>query len=402
VVTAKDVLSKILWLRDEKPELYRRTRWLLDCKEALVLQLTGRSVTDRTGASVFRLSDPVSNQWSAAACRRVGVEQHLLPEVRPAASLAGGLLPAPARQLGVRSGIPVIVGAGDVPASQLGAGAIDPGVAHLSLGTAVYAGVTIDRPLLDPERKLGLLGHAIDDRWILWLEIATGGGALAWLLRAMGASTRRPVDYAEIDRLVELCADEVDGLLFAPWLSGERVPLFDDRLRGAFVGLHLGHGRGHLIRAVMEGIACQIRWAFDYGEAFGEPIREVRAVGGGAIGETWLQIIADVLGRDVACVAAPQDAGARGAAALALVALGAERDLEFVRRDAMVERKLEPQPGRRQASDRLYNRYRRLHEALAPLYHAEPLDPGSAEQQGRPNSTPLDAVDSRAGVGVVL
>jgi sugar (pentulose or hexulose) kinase len=374
---------------------------LLDCKEALVLQLTGSAVTDRTGSSVFRLTDPLTNDWSAAACDRVGVDRRLLPRVRPAASVAGALLPNPARQLGVRAGIPVIVGAGDVPASQLGAGAIDPGVAHLSLGTAVYLGVTVDRPLIDPARKLGVLGHAIDDRWILWLEIATGGGALAWLLRAMGANGRRPVDYAEIDRLVERCADEVEGLLFAPWLSGERVPLFDDRLRGAFVGLHLGHGRGHLIRAVMEGIACQIRWAFDYGEAFGEPIREVRAVGGGAIGETWVQIIADVLGREVACIAAPQDAGARGVAALALVALGAEHDLDFVRGDALVERRLAPRLGRRAASERLYERYRGLHDALRPIYHAEmaaanPVQPELLDRQ------PGDSIAATAGIGAVI
>jgi sugar (pentulose or hexulose) kinase len=400
VVTAKDVLPKILWLRDERPEVYRRTRWLLDCKEALVLQLTGRAVTDRTGSSVFRLTEPVTSDWSPDALRRVGVERHLLPEVCPASSLAGPVLPGPARQLGVRAGTPVIVGAGDVPASQLGAGAVDPGVAHLSLGTAVYLGATVGRPLADPGRKLGVLGHALDDRWILWLEIATGGGALAWLLRAMSPEGRRRFDYTEIDRMAEACADEQDGLLFAPWLSGERVPVFDDELRGAFVGLRLGHGRAHLIRAVMEGIACQIRWAFDYGEAYGEPIREVRAVGGGAIGQTWLQIIADVLGREIDSVAAPQDAGARGVAALALAALGAETDLQFVRDDAVIERTLRPRAGRREASERLYERYRRLHDALRPIFHAEPAEPiqSAGGLQERP---PADAVETPTGFGAV-
>jgi sugar (pentulose or hexulose) kinase len=368
VVTAKDVLPKILWLRDECPALYASTRWLLDCKEALVLRLTGVAVTDPTGASVFRLVEPGTGRWSDPACRRLGVDRRRLPEVRPASSIAGGLLPAAARELGVPPGTPVLVGAGDVPTSQVGAGAIGVGDAHLSLGTAVYLGIITARPVEDPTRRLGVLAHVTDDRWILWLEIATGGGALSWLMRAL---ERRRVDYAEVDRIVEACADDMGELLCAPWLSGERVPVFDDALRAAFIGLELRHGRAHLIRAVMEGVACQIRWAIEFAEAYGEPVGEIRAVGGGAIGSAWAQIIADIMGRDLVAVAEPQDAGARAAAALALVAIGEEPDLAFMREATRTERTYHPSPARRDRSDRTYRRYRRMYEALAPLYHAD-------------------------------
>jgi xylulokinase len=370
VVTAKDLLPKILWLRDDRPELYRRTSWLLDCKEALVLQLTGRAVIDPAGSSAFRLVEAATGEWSPPACRQLGVDPALLPEVRPADSIAGGLTRAAARELGIAAGTPVIVGAGDVPASQLGAGAIATGDVHLSLGTAVYLGITVDAALRDPAEHLGVLGHAIPDRWILWLEIATGGGALAWLLRATDGRRRGGVDYAEIDRIVEACASEQDGLLFAPWLSGERVPVFDDRLRGAFVGLGLHHGRAHLLRAVMEGVACQIRWARDYAEAYGQVVREIRAVGGGAIGGVWLQIIADILGTTVLAVSEPQDAGARGVGALGLVAAGAEPDVSFLRDDVGIDRAFRPAPDRRPAADETYARYRALYEALGPLFHA--------------------------------
>lgn len=368
VVTAKDLLPKILWLRDTRPELYRRTRWLLDCKEALVLQLTGRAVIDPAGSSAFRLVDP-TGEWSSPACHRLGVDPALLPEVQPAASIAGGLTTPAARELGIAAGTPVIVGAGDVPASQLGAGAIAPGAVHLSLGTAVYLGITVEAALRDPAGQLGVLCHAMPDRWILWLEIATGGGALAWLLRATDGRRRGGVDYAEIDRVVEACAAEQDGLLFAPWLSGERVPVFDDRLRGAFVGLGLHHGRGHLLRAVMEGVACQIRWARDYAEAYGQAVDEIRAVGGGAIGGVWLQIIADILGASILAVSEPQDAGARGVGALGLVAIGAEPDVGFLKDDVGIGRTFRPAPERHAAADETYVRYRALYEALRPLFH---------------------------------
>src|SRR5206468_5194726 len=143
-------------------------------------------------------------------------------------------------------------------------------------------------------------------------------------LRAVDGRRRGGVDYAEIDRIVEDCATELDGLLFAPWLSGERVPVFDDRLRGAFVGLGLHHGRPHLLRAVMEGVACQIRWARDYSDAYGQPIDQIRAVGGGAIGGAWRQVDAGILGSTRLAVAVPQDAGSRRVGAPGLVAAGDE------------------------------------------------------------------------------
>ncbi len=368
VLTAKDVVPRMIWLRDREPAAWDATRWLLDCKEALVLRLTGRAVIDRAGAMAFRLADPSTGRWSDAACARLGIPIDRLPEVAPATAIAGGLLPAAAERLRLPAGIPVVVGTGDVPASQLGAGATDPGDAHVSLGTAVYFGITTDRPVIDPAGQLGVLGHADPALWILWLEVATGGGALSWLLRLLGdGSDPGGEALAEVDRGVAACVDEMDGLLFAPWLSGERVPVFDDRIRGAFVGLGLRHGRAHLLRAVMEGVAYQMRWALEYGAGYGVPIGLIKGVGGGFIGASWTQIIADVLGRPIASIERPQDGAAVGAAACALVGIGAQPDLRFVRDRVRVERTHEPDPARRAGYDAGYARFQRLYEALAPL-----------------------------------
>jgi xylulokinase len=372
IVTAKDVIPKIAWVRDRRPETWDRTRWLLDCKEAIVLRLTGRAVIDPAGALAFRLADPATASWSPAACAAAAVPIDRLPAIAPATDVAGELLPEAAARLGLPARIPVVVGAGDVPASQLGAGATDPGDAHVSLGTAVYFGITVDRPLPDPAGQLGVIGHADPARWILWLEVATGGGALSWLLRALGDGAEpSAAALAGLDREVAAVATEMDDLLFAPWLSGERVPVFDDRVRGAFVGLGLRHGRGHLLRALMEGVAFQMRWALDYGAAYGAPIGEVRGVGGGFIGTTWTQIIADVLDRPIASIRNPQDAAAVGAAACALVAIGAQPDVRFVRDVVDVERVHRPDPAARRRLDTGYERFRRLYAALAPLFAAD-------------------------------
>ncbi|HET7029439.1 MAG TPA: FGGY family carbohydrate kinase [Candidatus Limnocylindrales bacterium] len=373
IVTAKDVIPKIAWLRDQRPDAWRRTRWLLDCKEAIVLRLTGRAVIDPAGALAFRLADPLSASWSAAACAAAGVPLERLPAIEPASTVAGTLLPEVAARLGLGAAVPVVVGAGDVPASQLGAGATDPGDAHVSLGTAVYFGITVDRPLADPAGQLGVIGHADPRLFILWLEVATGGGALSWLLRALGDGAEPDAAaLAGLDREVAGVAAEMDDLVFAPWLSGERVPVFDDRIRGAFVGLGLRHGRGHLLRALMEGVAYQMRWALDYGERFGPAVGEVRGVGGGFIGTSWTQIIADVLDRPILSIRHPQDAAAVGAAACALVAIGAQSDLRFVREIAEVERTHRPDPANRARLDAGYARFRQLYEALAPLFSGEP------------------------------
>lgn len=378
VITAKDVIPKIAWLRDRRADAWRETRWLLDCKEAIVLRLTGRAVIDPAGALAFRLFDPLAGCWSAEACAAAGVPLDRLPAVAPATSIAGPLTEGAAIRLGLPEGVPVVVGTGDVPASQLGAGATDPGDAHVSLGTAVYFGITVDRPAADPAGQLGVIGHADPRLWILWLEVATGGGALSWLLRALGDGEEpSPETLRALDRDVAAVADEMDELLFAPWLSGERVPVFDDRVRGAFVGLGLRHGRGHLLRALMEGVAYQMRWALDYGAGYGVPVGEIRGVGGGFIGTSWTQIIADVLDRPIASIRQPQDAAAVGAAACALVGIGAQSDLRFVREIVEVDRTYRPDPATRDRLDAGFDRFRRVYEVLAPLFHMPATGPAA-------------------------
>jgi len=364
-ITAKDIVARALWLRAEDAERYARAAWLLDCKESIVAWLCGDAVTDPSGASAWRITHPSGTAWDADACDLVAVDQRRLPRIAPATDVAGTLTTAAARALGVPAGTPVLVGAGDVPASQLGAGAVRPGQTHLSLGTAAYLGIDAARDTRDPAGDLGTLAHALPDRSLVWLEIATGGGALAWAGRALGGGS--PMRADRLERLAGSVAGETDDLLFAPWLSGERVPLFDDAARAAFVGLGLRHGTAHLARAVMEGVAFQVRWALAYGIGYGVEPATIRVVGGGGVGSVWLGIIADTLGRDLEVVAAPQDAAALGAAAIAFVGLGWWDDLRCIERLVQVERVVSPDPARTPARERLYPLFQRLHDALRPV-----------------------------------
>jgi xylulokinase len=387
VLTGKDIVPKIAWLRrhDDDP----RTAWYLDCKEAIVARLTGVAVADPCGASAYRLIDRRSGRWDPESCQLTGVPVDRLPPIRPGTAAAGTITAEAGQLTGLPVGTPVVVGAGDVPAGQIGAGASADGDAHLSLGTATYFGITTGRHLADREERLGPLRHVVPDRWIVWLETATGGGALAWFRRLMAgfASPRDGApDHATIDHAVEAVAGEMDGLLFAPWLTGERVPIFDDTVRGAFLGVALHHRAAHLARAVMEGVACQVATNLDYARGYGLEPAAIRAVGGGGIGDVWTAIIADTLGLPLEIVADPQDAAARGAAACALVGAGIAADLETAV-PARVDRVVQPDPVRVEAARERLARFRRLYPALRSAAGPEPADP----RDGRAGPVPAVA-----------
>src|SRR5690349_20083973 len=354
VLTAKDIVPRICWVETHEPDIARRTARYLDCKEAVVARLTGTAAIDPTGASAFRLVDPATGDWDPERCELADVPIARLPPILAATDVVGRLTREAAAAPGLRPGTPVATGAG----------AIGVGDVHLSLGTAVYFGILCDTHVEDPARRLGPLRHIAPPGWLLWLEIATGGAALSWLDRqiaGLGGPAER--DHAAIDASVEAVADEMEDLQFVPWLTGERVPLFDDAARAAFVGLALHHGRAHLIRAVMEGLASQISWAYEYGLAYGIEPGTIRAVGGGSIGGVWTRLIADALDRPLEIVADPQDAAARGAAACALVAAGLADDVRTAV-PPRIERSVAPDPeGATQARARLTT-FRRLYPAL--------------------------------------
>lgn len=385
-LTAKDIAPRIAWLVEQERGVASRTAWYLDCKEAVAARLTGAVGIDPAGASAFRLVDPATGEWDAERCARIGVDVARMPPILSAVDTVGHLTPEAAALTGLAAGTPVVTGAGDVPASQIGAGATSHGDIHLSLGTAVYFGITANRRLTDPGRRLGPLCHVVPGDWLLWLEVATGGAALSWMNRLLAGIAGRTADqdHAATDRAVDAAAGEMERLQFAPWLTGERVPLFDDGARGAFVGLALHHGPGHLVRAVMEGVASQIAWAFDYGLAYGVEPGAIRAVGGGSIGTAWTRIIAESLGRPVEIVADPQDAGARGAAACALVGLGLATDLRAAV-PPRVDRIVVPDPERVSVARERGAAFRALYPALravAPRPTAHPAAPGAVGAVG--------------------
>ena len=375
IPTAKDVIPKILWLKEERPDLWKRTARLLDCKEYILHRLTGRFATDYHGASAYFLFDPQRKTWSEAVCRALGIPIEMLPPAYPCTEVIGEVTTEAAAQTGLAAGTPVVACAGDVAVAQSGSGASAAGKAHLCIGTATWVGVSSKVLINDPARPFWALSHIDPDKWIIAGEMETGGGALMWFrdafcqAEAEEAERRGISTYELLGQMASAVPPGSEKLLFAPWLSGERAPVLDHYARGAFAGLSMGHTKGHLARAVMEGVAFHIRWILEAMEAIGLPIREANAIGGGSTSALWTQIISDITGRTLHVVEHPLEAGAIGAALAVAVGMGIYPNMEAVDGLIRIARVVEPQgEAGRVRYDALYREYRALYEALAPIF----------------------------------
>jgi xylulokinase len=376
VPTAKDVIPKILWLKEERPDLWERTRWLLDCKEYILFRLTGKVGIDWHGASVFFLFDPHRKTWDEEVCARLGIPVEKLPPTYKPTDVIGEVTAEAAAQTGLAAGTPVVIAAGDVAVAQSGSGANREGKAHLCIGTATWVGVSSSTLRNDPKTPFWALNHIDPQKYVIAGEMETGGGALQWYRNLLGeeearqATERGVSTYQVLDELAGAAPPGSDGLVFTPWLSGERAPVLDHYARGGFLGLSLGHTRAHLTRAVMEGVAFHIRWIIEAMEKTGFSIDAMQAIGGGSVSPLWTQIIADVTQRRLNVVQHPLEAGAMGAALTVAVGLGVYPNMDAVDDLIAVKRVVEPQAANHAVYDRMYGTFRQFYDALAPIYRA--------------------------------
>ena len=374
VPTAKDVIPKMLWLKEECPDLWARTAKLFDCKEYILYKLTGKIGIDWHGASVFFLFDPYQKTWSKEVCQALGIPLEMLPPAYPCTHVIGEVTGQAAAATGLAAGTPVVICAGDVAVAQSGSGASANGKTHLCVGTATWVGLSSRTFRNDPEKPFWVLNHIDPDKWIIGGEMETGGGALMWFRDAFCGEEARKAGEAGMstyEYLGQMAAAVEPGcgkLIFAPWLSGERAPVLDHYARGGFIGLSMGHTKSHLARAVMEGVAFHIRWICEALERLRLQIGTVNAIGGGSTSPVWTQIISDITGRPLDIVEHPLEAGAVGAALSVAVGLGIYPNMEAV--DALIQISQRIEPGRDHHSryDDLYEQYKAIYMALAPIY----------------------------------
>lgn len=359
---AYHVAPKILWLRDEHPELTERTRAYLLPGSYLVGRLTGELVVDHANASSTMLYDVEHRTWSERMLEATGIDVSLLAPISAARSVAGTLLPSVAADLGLDPRCRVVVGTGDEHGACLGAGAIREDVLCDITGTAEPVACASTRPVIDPTGLVETHGHADERVWLVENPGFVSGGSVRWYLDLTGETE------SSLDAAANVSPGS-DGVTFLPALSGSTTPRWNEHARGVFSGLGLNHGRNHLGRALLEGCTFALRDLVDRLAELGLGGPELRVVGGGARSDLWLQMKADVTGLTVRTLVAGE-ATAIGAVQLAAVGAGLFRDLdEAVDRLTLLDtRAYAPDPATRAAYDDAYGRYRRLFEAIDPLF----------------------------------
>ena len=371
-ITGNDALAgftapKILWVREHEPDVYARVRHVLLPKDFLRYRLTDGFATDRAGAAGTLLLDLAGRDWSPEVCRALRIPLGWLPPTHEGPDVTGTLSAAGALATGLRAGTPVVAGGGDQAAGAVGVGAVREGVVSVVLGTSGVVFATVDAPRVEPAARLHAFCHAVPERWHLMGVMLSAAGSLRWFRDALAPGVAYDVLLAEATTAPPGC----DGLLFLPYLTGERTPHADPLARGAFVGLTVRHTRAHLARAVLEGVAFSLRESFDLMRASGlAVVDEVRVSGGGARSALWRQILADVLQTPLATVASTEGA-AYGAALLAGVGVGWWPSVDAAC-DACVrvESRTEPDAPSGLAYDAAFEHYRALYPALAPTFAA--------------------------------
>ena len=378
--SGKDTVAHILHLRDRAPAIYQRTFKFLEPRDWINLRLTGRFATSFDAVALLWAADTRDAnavRYDDRLLRMTGLDRDKLPDLVPAATVLGPLRPEAAAELGLLPSVRVVTGAPDIMASAIGAGAVRDFDAHLCIGTSSWLVCHVPYKKTDLFHNLASLPSAIPGRYLLANEQESAGVCLAELAGNVlfpkdGTAAAVPEDpYAVMFALAGAVPAGSDGLIFAPWVNGERTPVDDRTVRGGFFNQSLGVTRGHLVRAVLEGVAYNARWLLGYVERFiGRRLEAVTAVGGGARSELWCQIHADVLDRVVVQARDPALASARGAALQASVVLG-HLDWQEVAEAAPIARAFEPDQGRRRVYDRVFpefvNLYRSTHRIYARL-----------------------------------
>lgn len=367
--------GKILWYQRNMPEVYKSTWKILQSNSYIAYKLTGQLSQDKSqgyGLHCFNMHDGV---WDMEMCRELGIEPGMLPDIFPCHEVVGTVTAKAAAKTGLMEGTPVVAGGLDAACGTLGAGVLNAGETQEQGGQAGGMSICTDSYKADSRLILGY--HVVPDRWLLQGGTTGGGGVMRWLEHEFGDCEReegRKVGRSSLDLFNEL-SEQIppgsDGVVFLPYMLGERSPIWNPDAKGVYYGLDFGKTKGHFIRAAMEGVALSLRHNLDIAEAAGAAVNTLRAVGGSANSLLWTQIKADVTGKPI-IVPSSDTATTMGAAILAGVGVGVYQDFtEAVGLTVKNKRYHVPNPDNREVYDRNYRIYRGIYEGLKDIMNGK-------------------------------
>lgn len=365
---------KIMWLRDHEPDVFKQAHKFLHVKDYIAYRLTGAYATDRSDASGMSLYDLDRGSWSDEILNAIDLDPCLLPEIHDSTDVIGEITREAATELGLAAGTPVVIGGGDGGCAAVGAAAVAEGPAYNYIGSSSWIAFAAPKPIYDPRRRTFNWAHMVPGMFMPCGTMQAAGGSYQWLRRQVCWIEGREAEetgedvYEIMNRRAAESVPGAHGLLFLPYLQGERSPHWNPKARGGFVGLQVTHTRADLIRAVLEGVSLNLRTILQAFLEAGARIDEIILIGGGAKGQLWRQILADVFGRPTLRPRLLDEATSLGAAVAGGIGVGLFRDFSVVNQIVEIVDRHEPNPAACTAYDRLYPVFLAAYDALVPVF----------------------------------
>lgn len=368
--------AKMMWLRDQRPEVYQAAFKFCQPKDFLAARMTGVFATDYSDASGTNLLDLERLEWSQEMLEAAGIPAEKLPELHESSDCIGRLLAGPAGELGLRAGTPVVIGGGDGCCAATGAGVVREGSAYNYIGSSSWIAIASPRPIFDPQMRTFTWAHLMKGMYSPCGTMQAAGGSYQWLRDVFclpeveQAAREGGSAYELMNRLAEGSPPGARNLFFFPYLLGERSPRWNADARGAFFGLNAAHTRADIVRAVLEGITLNLRVILDAFREQGAPVEAMRVIGGGARGAIWRKILADIYGVPVQRPRLLAEATSLGAALAGGIGLGFYPGWEMAEALTPAVDEVRPDPALRELYERKLAFFNRAWEGFEPLYGA--------------------------------
>ncbi len=366
--------AKIMWVRDHQPEIFAEAHKFVHAKDFIVARLTGVFATDFSDAGGTNLFDLDAYDWSPILLEAAGLDRSLLPDLHASTDVVGRVLASIADEVGLAAGTPVVIGGGDGCCAAAGAGVVSEGSAYNYLGSSSWIAIATKQPIYDPSMRTFTWAHLMRGMYSPCGSMQAAGGAYQWLRDTFCLPEKEAADkqkispYTLMDLQAELSEPGAHGLLFFPYLLGERSPWWNPDARAAYFGLTMGHTRADIIRATLEGITMNLKVILDSFRQQGAQIDSIRVIGGGAKGRLWRQIMADIFGLPIQRPALLAEATSFGAALAGGIGVGIYKDWSLAESLTPIIDEIQPDPNLAARYEKLYRIFIRAYEAFVPIY----------------------------------
>jgi xylulokinase len=366
--------EKMMWVHEHQPDIYKETYKFLQAKDFIATRLTGKFVTDYSDASGTDLYDLVGYQWSSSMVEASGLDPEKLPELHASIDVIGEVTHQSAEAVGLKAGTAVVIGSGDGACAATGAGVVREGSAYNYLGASAWIGVATSQPVFDPAMRTFTLAHLVPGLFTASGPMISAGGAYQWVRDQLCQSEKKSaaelgVSPYELMNLQVLNSNPgANGLIFLPYLLGERSPRWNPEARAVFFGLSMSHTRADMIRATLEGITYNLRVILEALQKQGVTIPSMRVIGGGANGAVWRQILADIYGMPIQRPELVAEATSFGAALAGGIGVGIYPDVYLAEKLTPIVDTTLPNPKNKAIYDRMYSLFNRAYDAFVPLY----------------------------------